>query len=66
MKRDYRLLQQNQQILIARTKEEVRDAKDKEILDLKHKTDQVGYCLVTTMTECLNIFSCTSHSLCSV
>lgn len=44
MKRDYRLLQQNQQISIARAKEEIRDAKDKEILDLKHKMDQVGYC----------------------
>lgn len=62
MKRDYRLLQQNQQIMIARAKEEIRDAKDKEILDLKHKMDQVGYCLVTTKNVSL-YFTCTSRTM---
>lgn len=39
--RDYKLLQQNQQISIARAKEEMRDSKNKEISALKNKMEQV-------------------------
>ena len=54
MNRDYKLLQQNQQISIARAKEDTRDAKNKEIAALKHKMEQVIRDLCVNITQTIN------------
>lgn len=41
-KRELRLLQQEQQVSIARAKEDVRDAKNREISEIWAKSNQVG------------------------